>query len=74
MSDIADRRAVMELAYQGVNQRSTQGAMALIQLPIATARVLESVTGEPVRAYLAMGAAQVAALDAFIAAQPEERP
>lgn len=69
---MADRRKVMELAQMGVTRRDMGGAMALIELPIAAARVLEEITDEPVRAYLAMGTAQCAALEAFLAAQPKE--
>lgn len=72
MSDMANRRKVMELAHTGVTHRGMDGAMALIQLPLAVAKVLEEMTDEPVRAYLAMGTAQCAALEAFLAAQPKE--
>lgn len=72
MSDMANRRKVMELAHTGATNRGMEGAKALIELPLAVAKVLEEIADEPVRAYLAMGTAQCAALEAFVAAQPKE--
>ncbi|WP_139322653.1 hypothetical protein [Deinococcus marmoris] len=68
---MADRRAVMELAHRGVTQRSLVGAEALMRLPIAAAKVLEEMTDGPVRAYMAVGVDEVAALEAFMAARPK---
>lgn len=70
---LSGRRQIMELAHTGVTHRGLPGAAALAALPTLVAEVLEEMTDGPVRAYLAVGAEQVAALDAFIAAQPKER-
>lgn len=66
MTGMADRRRLMELARAGAAGRAVPAAQALTEVPVLTARILEEMCGEPVRAYLAVGAQEVAALEAFM--------
>ncbi|GHG37785.1 hypothetical protein GCM10017784_35310 [Deinococcus indicus] len=67
--NVSHLRRVMELAHIGTSTIGLPAAAALIELPIAAAQALQDMTDGPVRAYLAIGAEDVQALEAFMASR-----
>lgn len=73
MSGMAKRRELLEKARIGVAVNGMMGAQALVEVPLLVADVLSEVSGEPVMAYMAIGAEDVAALRAFVEKRQEAR-
>lgn len=67
--NVSHLRRVMELAQTSTSAVGLPAATALIELPIAAAQALQDMTDGPVRAYLAIGAEDVQALEAFMASR-----
>ena len=64
---VANRRRLMILADTAARTRDgTTAAEALIELPKVAAGILESIAGQPVMAFMAIGEADVQALREFV--------
>ena len=74
MSDIGNRRALVQAIHIGIHNRGLEGITALMRAPMLVAQVLQDTTNEPFRAYMAMGAEEVAALEAFMLTRQEVQP